>query len=314
MLLWRFVFVGVLFVTIFFLLSVFLTALKTSSAEAKANDPTDSQTIEVSDDPNAVTSGMIVAADRLGESLQSTTTTVGESAQSVASTTVRGGKSVAGYTGRAAVTTARGVGKGFAVTGRIIGKGVGAVFGVPGAAVRSVANTSVVRGIIRPSDHVEVPIIDPNSPELQAALVALPPAQPTPQPTAGPQWPIRGAITTQFGVSHWPYQRTHTGLDISDGNRSGTTHIKPFRPGRVIEAVRSYQGLGNHVIIDHGNGVTSVYGHLASISVQVGQEVALDTTIGLEGSTGVSTGTHLHFEIRVNGQAADPRQFISGQP
>jgi murein DD-endopeptidase MepM/ murein hydrolase activator NlpD len=72
--------------------------------------------------------------------------------------------------------------------------------------------------------------------------------------------------------------------------------------------------LGNHVIVDHGNGVTSVYAHLHSISVQVGQDVTLDTTLGLEGSTGASTGTHLHFEIRVNGQAANPQQFISGQP
>jgi murein DD-endopeptidase MepM/ murein hydrolase activator NlpD len=68
------------------------------------------------------------------------------------------------------------------------------------------------------------------------------------------------------------------------------------------------------VIIDHGKGVTSVYAHLASISVKEGKKVGMDTVLGYEGTTGLSTGVHLHFEIRVNGQAADPRQFISGHP
>jgi murein DD-endopeptidase MepM/ murein hydrolase activator NlpD len=72
--------------------------------------------------------------------------------------------------------------------------------------------------------------------------------------------------------------------------------------------------LGNHVVVDHGNGVTSVYGHLDSTAVAIGQQVDLNTILGYEGTTGVSTGVHLHFEIRVQGQAADPRQFISGSP
>jgi murein DD-endopeptidase MepM/ murein hydrolase activator NlpD len=68
------------------------------------------------------------------------------------------------------------------------------------------------------------------------------------------------------------------------------------------------------VIVDHGNGVTSVYAHMDSIAVKTGQEVGLDTVLGIEGTTGVSTGPHLHLEIRVNGQAANPRQFIDGNP
>jgi murein DD-endopeptidase MepM/ murein hydrolase activator NlpD len=166
----------------------------------------------------------------------------------------------------------------------------------------------------------EVPIIDPNSPELLAALTALPPAktkdakQAATRDNSDPVWPIHGAITTNFGVPHWPYQATHTGLDISDGQASGVTPVKPFRPGRVVDVVASGSGLGNHVVVDHGQGVTSVYAHLASISVKVGQKVAQGTTLGLEGSTGASTGTHLHFEIRVHGRAADPHRFINGQP
>jgi len=83
---------------------------------------------------------------------------------------------------------------------------------------------------------------------------------------------------------------------------------------QIIDVVVSKKGLGNHVVVDHGNGVTSVYGHLASIAVKVGQDVDTTTTIGQEGTTGVSTGTHLHFEIRVNGQATNPYRFISGKP
>ena len=115
-------------------------------------------------------------------------------------------------------------------------------------------------------------------------------------------------------MPHWPYQPTHTGLDISDGQPAGRSEIKPFRPGHVIDIVRSNSGLGNHVIIDHGDGITSVYGHLASIVAVIGQAVDKTTVLGFEGSSGASTGTHLHFEIRVDGQARDPLQFIPGRP
>jgi murein DD-endopeptidase MepM/ murein hydrolase activator NlpD len=68
------------------------------------------------------------------------------------------------------------------------------------------------------------------------------------------------------------------------------------------------------LVIDHGGGLSSVYGHLYSISVKAGQMVDTNTVLGYEGSTGASTGTHLHFEIRVNGQPEDPKKFIPGLP
>jgi murein DD-endopeptidase MepM/ murein hydrolase activator NlpD len=176
----------------------------------------------------------------------------------------------------------------------------------------------VVNAVVEPSaSHGQVPIIDPDDPALLAAQQALPaviPADKAADPHAEEAiWPMHGAVTTQFGEKGRFYRVAHTGIDISDGNRAGITPIKPFRRGTVIETTRN-SGLGNHVIIDHGNGITSVYAHLSVISVQVGQAVDASTTLGLEGSTGVSTGPHLHFEIRVNGQAADPREFIAGQP
>ena len=202
--------------------------------------------------------------------------------------------------------------------GNAVGGGVVYVAKLPGKAVGAITNVPGVESFIRPAEFAEVPFIDPDSPELAAALEALPPAQKTGQPDAvnkiAPQWPLHGRVTAEFGIPHWPYQPVHTGIDISDGTVPGTTPIKPFRPGKVIDTVYSYYGYGNHVIVDHGNGVTSVYAHFDSISVKVGQEVNLNTTLGLEGTTGLSTGTHLHFEIRVNGQVTNPRQFISGNP
>jgi len=180
-----------------------------------------------------------------------------------------------------------------------------------------ISGNRVANALISPAqaqEHNDVPIIDPNDPALLAAQKALPAMDPAQQPvtTESPviAWPLHGAITTYFGEKGPHYHPTHTGLDISDGKHSPIT---AYRAGTVIAAGRD-GGLGNRVIVDHGNGVTSVYGHMSVIYAQVGQKVDTTSTLGLEGTTGVSTGNHLHFEIRINGQAADPLLFISGRP
>jgi murein DD-endopeptidase MepM/ murein hydrolase activator NlpD len=326
----RFLFFGMLLIVSLFLVSIPLSSIEVSSAQAKeADSSTNVRAAYVSDSPNVVTSGMATAAYGFGQAMDSAEYTLLSGTQSAARTVAQSGRSITRSVQTSTTATARSVGNGFVVVGRTagrgigflghtVGKGVGFVFSIPGNVLGAVSSTSVVSDFIRPSDHVEVPIIDPNSPELRAALTALPPTKnpgsATPQGGSGPQWPMHGEVTTEFGVGHWPYQHTHSGIDISDMKPPGVTPIKPFRPGRVIETIPSGYGLGNHVIVDHGNGVTSVYAHLASISVQKGQKVALGTVLGFEGTTGVSTGTHLHFEIRVNGQAANPRQFIGGHP
>lgn len=127
-------------------------------------------------------------------------------------------------------------------------------------------------------------------------------------------WPIHGLVTTQFGVPHRPWQDRHTGIDISSRARSGVTPVTVFREGTVIKTIRQYSSYGYHVIVDHGNGLTSLYGHLSSISVIEGQHVRPGDMIGREGSTGASTGTHLHFEIRLNGTPVNPRQYFSDNP
>lgn len=133
-----------------------------------------------------------------------------------------------------------------------------------------------------------------------------------PQPPAM-AWPARGAITAGFGV-RTPAQRHHSGIDI--GGHYGDP-ITPYRAGTVTAVERrssNSTGLGQYVMVDHGSGVVSVYGHLSSTSVLVGQRVTTQTVIGKEGSTGQAYGVHLHFEIRVNGKSVDPRYYVGGLP
>lgn len=280
------------------------------------------------DSPNAVTSALSGVGSGIMQAVTTTGDAFSRSGKSVerafdhgvGGAVVAAGKGV----GSGIVAGVKGVGSGFAWVGRGIGTGFAATFRAGAMVAKaSMFNPQAAAAIIRPADHTEVPIIEPDSPALLAASKALPAtAAPTPatlavavpQPVIVPTWPLHGAVTTEFGASDWPYQRVHTGIDISDGTRPGTTPIHPFRPGTVVQVVHSNVSLGNHVVVDHGNGVTSVYAHLASTAVVVGQQVDQGTMLGYEGTTGASTGTHLHFEIRVNGQAANPRTFISGQP
>lgn len=216
------------------------------------------------------------------------------------------------------VFAVRGIGSGFAFVGETASRGLAFMIHAPINILGFVTDSAAARAVIRPSDRAVVPIIEAPSifaSERGAVLPAVEAASHTaPPPDTEAIWPIHGAVTTEFGVPHWPYQPTHTGLDISDGRRAGATPVKPFKPGRVIKTVYSYRGFGNHVIVDHGAGMTSLYGHLASISVQEGQEVDKTTTLGSQGSTGASTGTHLHFEIRINGRPVNPLQYVSGRP
>lgn len=147
-----------------------------------------------------------------------------------------------------------------------------------------------------------------------ATTVAQPDTAPNPTPVAHVAWPMQGRVTTEYGVPHYPWQHRHSGIDISSGRPNGSAEVRPFKAGRVIEAARGAGGLGNMVVIDHGEGLTSSYSHLASISVQVGQQVNTSDIIGREGRTGSATGPHLHLEILRNGVHKNPRQFIPGNP
>ncbi len=123
-------------------------------------------------------------------------------------------------------------------------------------------------------------------------------------------WPVQGVITLGFGESDLPYQVFHTGIDIANHKGQKGDPIVAFMPGKVTYADQLSWGYGKHVIIDHGNNITSVYGHLDKIYVNQGQEVKYGQVIGAEGTTGWSTGPHLHFEVRVFGIPVNPRAFL----
>ncbi|MFN2451366.1 MAG: M23 family metallopeptidase, partial [Candidatus Dormibacteria bacterium] len=108
----------------------------------------------------------------------------------------------------------------------------------------------------------------------------------------------------------------HTGLDIG---AAANTPVRAAADGVVILATASVDGAGrlvgygNHVVIAHPDGLVTLYGHLNSLTVQAGDIVRQGQVIGLEGSTGWSTGPHLHFEVRRGTDFLDPRSFLGKQ-
>jgi murein DD-endopeptidase MepM/ murein hydrolase activator NlpD len=118
-------------------------------------------------------------------------------------------------------------------------------------------------------------------------------------------WPVTGTITSPFGWRSNPFggaPEFHQGLDIAAP--SGTT-VTAAAGGTVIMA-QWYGGYGNYILIDHGGGYSTGYGHLSAIYVSTGQSVQRGQAIGAVGSTGQSTGPHLHFEVRIAGKPVDP--------
>ncbi|MDQ3123936.1 MAG: M23 family metallopeptidase [bacterium] len=239
---------------------------------------------------------------------------VKDSRQSVGMGVSRSGKFVANGLYVSATNVGSAVTSSASFVGRVVSTTASAIISVPKTIISTVTNTNVVRSIITPSDNTPIPMIESPLQTAYAEKSTVFTKDSSVQTDSATAWPMSGRITTEFGVPHWPFQPSHTGIDISDGKGSGNTQIKPFKAGRVIKVVYSYSGLGNHIIIDHGGGIISLYGHLSSINVGDEQEVELDTVLGLAGSTGVSTGTHLHFEIMKDGKLVDPSLYIEGQP
>jgi murein DD-endopeptidase MepM/ murein hydrolase activator NlpD len=126
-------------------------------------------------------------------------------------------------------------------------------------------------------------------------------------------WPVPSCtyLTSRFGLRVHPIYGTtksHTGVDI--GAASGATIVAADGGTVVMAGVNS--GYGNCVMIDHGNGYKTLYGHMSSIAVSNGQTVSQGETIGYVGSTGVSTGPHCHYEVWKDGSRIDPEQFYTG--
>ena len=123
-------------------------------------------------------------------------------------------------------------------------------------------------------------------------------------------WPTSGAIVSGFGYRTHPVYGTtrfHSGVDI-DG--ACGQPIYAAEDGTVLSA-GSNGGYGNATVIDHGNGLSTLYAHQSSIGVSSGSSVSRGQQIGLVGTTGLSTGCHLHFEVRVNGEPVDPVPYLT---
>ena len=128
-------------------------------------------------------------------------------------------------------------------------------------------------------------------------------------------WPMAGARVTQpFGPSDLllepplgPYAHFHTGVDIAAP--FGTT-VMAAADGVVVAVGHTRIGYGNYVVIAHGGGIMTLYGHLLETNVDVGNTVVRGQRVGLEGSTGWSTGPHVHFELRVNDAVVDPMPYL----
>ena len=123
------------------------------------------------------------------------------------------------------------------------------------------------------------------------------------------RWPVRGAVNSEFGIRLSPWtkaQEFHGGLDI--GIQRGTPVLAPA--AGTVTFAGPYADYGLTVMVDHGQDIRSVYGHLSHIAGRVGQRVERGSVIGLSGNTGRSSGPHLHYEIQVKGRQVNPRAYL----
>jgi murein DD-endopeptidase MepM/ murein hydrolase activator NlpD len=146
------------------------------------------------------------------------------------------------------------------------------------------------------------------SASLAAKIRSAQSAAVVPGPTGAPSaagfiWPVHGVLTSGFG---YRWGRMHEGIDLAV---SSGTPVVAAASGTVIVA-GWMGGYGNLVVVDHGGGVSTAYGHNTMVTVGVGQHVAQGQLISYSGSTGHSTGPHVHFEVRINGSPVDPLGYL----
>jgi len=123
------------------------------------------------------------------------------------------------------------------------------------------------------------------------------------------RWPVRGGVNSEFGNRLSPWTRVtefHSGIDI---NAQPRTPIRAPAGGTVTFA-GGQQEYGNTIILDHGQDVRSIYGHLSQVAVKHGERVERGQLIGYTGNTGRSSGPHLHYEILVKGRSVNPRAYL----
>jgi len=155
-----------------------------------------------------------------------------------------------------------------------------------------------------PASLVLISIADP-APLPALPPIPLPPPPPDPRDPAAYADPIDGNVISAFGRRDG---RRHEGLDIKGGHRAP---ISASFSGRVVQAGQGGTGYGLSVTVAHGDGVTTLYAHLSSVSVRVGDEVTAGQQVGLQGQTGRATTAHLHYEVRIGGRPVDPMPYLA---
>jgi murein DD-endopeptidase MepM/ murein hydrolase activator NlpD len=176
------------------------------------------------------------------------------------------------------------------------------------ATVRSIKRSALVGAREHREEYIrEVEALAAESAALAARIQA---AQRSAGSTGGGQpsaagliWPCDGVVVSGFGMR---WGRLHEGIDI------GCAYGTPNRAAAAGTVIHSgwLGGYGNLVVVDHGNGLSTAYAHASALLVGVGQTVSQGETVSLVGSTGNSSGPHLHFEVRVDGVAVDPLFYL----
>ena len=141
-------------------------------------------------------------------------------------------------------------------------------------------------------------------PRAAAAAPAPPPPPPPAEVSSGYIWPVSGPLNSRFGPRWGSF---HSGIDIGAGYGTG---VAAAASGQVVLASYSGYGYGNYIIVRHDDGSETLYAHLSSIWVSLGQHVGHGETIGAVGCTGWCTGPHLHFEVRIGGSPVDPLAYL----
>lgn len=186
---------------------------------------------------------------------------------------------------------------------------IGWKFGLKIATIQGVNNLS--SETIKPGQQLKLPPQD-LSPSYLAELAAKK------KQVAGAQFnPSGGGGMFRRPTSGWSmsqtygrtsFERFHDGIDLD--SRSGTT-LYAAAAGRIAQTTRGWGGgYGNYIVVDHGNGWSTLYGHMSSFSVSAGRYVQQGQMIGIMGSTGWSTGVHVHFKIMKNGSPVNPLNYL----
>ena len=181
----------------------------------------------------------------------------------------------------------------------------------PAAAATPAIAASPTPTVVAPAPTPTLaPVPTPTLAPVPTPTAAAPAASPAPATSStGMIWPVPGALVSNFGNRVHPIfgtVRMHNGLDL---NGSTGDPIYAAQSGSVLSAGWQ-RGYGNTIVLDHGSNLSTVYAHQTSFNVAAGDTVATGDVIGFIGSTGNSTGPHLHFEVRVSGSARDPLGYL----